>query len=154
MRILQDVEEIAGSVLLAGMALLAFANVMARYLLEFSFAFTEEIEVALLVWITMLGAAAGFKRALHLGFTFLSERLPRGIQKGLSFLSALLSVICLCVLAWYGVLQIRDEHLLSITTEALGIHQYWYTLAMPVGAFIIIVRIIQATVAALRKDRG
>lgn len=154
MRILQDVEEVAGSILLAGMALLAFANVIARYLLEYSFAFTEEIEVAMLVWLTMLGAAAGFKRALHLGFTFLSERLPPGVQKVLTVLSSGLAIICFSVLAWYGVLQIRDEHLLSITTEALGIQQYWYTLAMPVGSLIIVVRIIEATAAALRRDRS
>lgn len=151
MRFWNEFEEMLGAILLAFMALLAFANVIARYLLEFSFAFTEEIEVALLVWLTMLGAAAGFKRSLHLGFTFLSEKMPGGMQKMLAVFSAVLAIICFCVLAWFGVLQIKDEQMLSITTEALGIQQYWYTLALPVGAFFVVVRIIEATIVTLRK---
>ncbi|HMK43255.1 MAG TPA: TRAP transporter small permease [Dissulfurispiraceae bacterium] len=154
MRFWEEFEEIVGALLLAFMAILAFANIIARYLLEYSFAFTEEIEVALLVWLTMLGAAAGFRRTLHLGFNFLSERFPPHAQKLLAVMSAVLAVVCFCVLAWFGILQINEEQLLGITTEALGIQQYWYTLALPVGVCLIVIRIIEATTAMFRRARG
>ena len=54
----------------------AFLNVITRYFIQYSFAFTEEVEVACLVWLTMLGAAAGFRRGIHLGFDLLKIRFP------------------------------------------------------------------------------
>jgi TRAP-type transport system small permease protein len=147
----RNFEEIVSVVLLAVMGVLAFANVLTRYFVHYSFAFTEEIEVALLVWVTMLGGAACFKRGLHLGFTFLAERLPAGWRKALAVLSGGLMILVCAVLFRFSLTHIRDEIEMTITTEALGIHQWWYTLAIPVGCVFIVMRVIEATVAKLRE---
>ena len=68
------------------MAIFAFLNVITRYFIQYSFAFTEEVEVACLVWLTMLGAAAGFRRGIHLGFDLLKMRFPN-LEKKSWFLS-------------------------------------------------------------------
>ncbi|HUH66628.1 MAG TPA: TRAP transporter small permease [Syntrophales bacterium] len=137
--------------LLAVMSVFAFLNVLTRYLIHYSFAFTEEIEVALLVWITMLGAAAGFRRGMHLGFNFLSSKLPAAGQKLLILLGSLLGVFCFSTLFYYSIIQIQDELLLEVTTEALGIPQWWYTVALTVGSVLVIGRIIEMTVNRLRR---
>jgi TRAP-type C4-dicarboxylate transport system permease small subunit len=144
-------EEVLGASLLAVMAVLAFLNVLTRYLIQYSFAFTEEIEVALLVWLTMLGAAAGFRRGMHLGFTFLTDRLSLPAGKNFMAAGAMLSVIMFSLLFWFGIAQIRQELLLQVTTEALGIPQWWYTLALPVGSGLVIFRIIETAVRTLRR---
>lgn len=61
-RLFENLEVAAGALLLAVMAIFAFLNVVTRYFIQYSFASTEGIEVAALVWLTMLGAAAGFRR--------------------------------------------------------------------------------------------
>jgi TRAP-type C4-dicarboxylate transport system permease small subunit len=144
-------EEVISVILLAGMGILAFANVLTRYFIHYSFAFSEEIEVALLVWITMLGSAACFKRGLHLGFMFLAERLPVGWRKILAVLSGGLMILVCAILFRFSLIHIRDEIEMAITTEALGIPQWWYTLAIPVGCVFIVLRVIEATVAKLRE---
>lgn len=63
-KVYENLEEIAGVVLLVIMSVFAFVNVVTRYFIQYSFASTEEIEVACLVWLTMLGAAAGFRRGI------------------------------------------------------------------------------------------
>lgn len=146
----RNFEEIVSVVLLAVMGIIAFANVLMRYFIHYSFAFTEEIEVALLVWVTMLGGAACFKRGLHLGFTYLAEKLNADWRKALAVLSGSLMILVCAVLFRFSLIHIRDEIEMTITTEALGIPQWWYTLAIPVGCVFIILRVIEATLVKLR----
>ncbi len=138
------------TVLLAVMAVFAFLNVLTRYFIHYSFAFTEEIEVALLVWITMLGAAAGFRRCVHLGFTFLSSKAPPAGRKALLILSSLLAIFCFGVLFRYSLVQIQDELMLEVTTEALDIPQWLYTMALAAGSLLVIFRLIETTINKLR----
>ena len=56
------------------MVIVAFVNVVTRYLLHASLAFTEEVEVAFFVWVTFLGTAMAFKRKSHLAMTFFRDR--------------------------------------------------------------------------------
>jgi TRAP-type C4-dicarboxylate transport system permease small subunit len=144
-------EEVVSTALLAVMAVLAFLNVLTRYFIHYSFAFTEEIEVALLVWITMLGAAAGFRRCVHLGFNFLSSKVPPTARRGLLVISSLLTIFCFGVLLRYSLVQIQDELLLKVTTEALDIPQWLYTMALTIGSLLIIFRVIEMTVNMLRS---
>ena len=150
-KILGRFEEFVGVLLLALMALLAFVNVVTRYFIQFSFASTEEIEVACLVWLTMLGAAAGFRRGIHLGFNMLELRFPHLARHVLFPLSSLLTILTLSVLVWFSCYQIRDEVQLGTTTEALGIPHWWYSLAIPVGGALVIARVMEAS---WKKFRG
>lgn len=133
------------------MGVIAFTNVLTRYFIHYSFAFTEEIEVALLVWITMLGCAACFKRGLHLGFSYLTERIPGACRRGLDVLSGVLMILVCMLLFHLSLIHIRDEIEMSITTEALGIPQWWYTLAIPAGCVFIVLRIVEVVLARLRE---
>jgi TRAP-type C4-dicarboxylate transport system permease small subunit len=143
-KILQNGEEAAGVLLLLFMCLLAFVNVLTRYFIRYSFAFTEEVEVAGLVWLTMLGAAAGFRRGIHLGFNLLSLRFPAFGKKILFPLATGLTLITVVFLIWFGILQVRDEVSLNVQTEALNIPQWWYTLSIPIGGILILIRVLEA----------
>ncbi len=147
-------EELAAVILLAFMSVLAFLNVITRYFVHYSFASTEEIEVACLVWLTMLGASAGFRRGIHLGFDLLVIRFPRLGKNVLFPLASLLTILTLCVLIRFSLLQIRDEWALKIASEALSIPQWWYTLALPVGGVFAIFRIIEATFRKFKKEKS
>lgn len=151
-KVYENLEEVAGVILLAVMAVFAFLNVITRYFIQYSFAFTEEVEVACLVWLTMLGAAAGFRRGIHLGFDLLKLRFPKFGKNILFPLSTLLTLATICVLIWFSIYQIKDEINFKTTTEALDIPQWWYTLAIPVGGVFVIFRIIEAAFKELRKE--
>lgn len=139
----------AGTIL-AAMATLAMANVVTRYFIRYSLAFTEELEVAGLVWVTMLGAAIGFREAAHLGFDVLRARLPRWPRRLLTITGTALTVSACLVLIWGGWRQILAERALSTTSEALGLPQWLYTAGVPAGAGLIVLRALQA----LRRDLG
>jgi TRAP-type C4-dicarboxylate transport system permease small subunit len=144
-------EEALCAAMLLFMAALAFLNILTRYLTNFSLAFSEEIEVSLLVYLTMLGSAAAFKRGIHLGLVFLVGRLPPSARRWLEVGSAVLACGLFAALCWFSVRQIQDEIAMRTTSEALAIPQWWYTLGLPLGSLIIVARIVQATRRALRR---
>ena len=141
----RNAEEIVCAAMMTFMTVLGFANVVARYL-GYSMAYTEELLVMLLVWLTMLGTAAGFKRNAHLSMTFLRERLPNVGQKALEILSTVLTVGAVSVVMIVcAVYQIPDEILLHSRTLSLDLPTVYYSLAIPVGGSLIIVRVLQAS---------
>lgn len=145
-------EEACCAAMVGVMSVLAFLNILARYLTNFSLAFTEEVEVSLLVWLTLLGAAAGFKHGVHLGLTFIVERLPRRARRAVAAGGTVLAVGLFLALAWFGLWQLVDEAKMATTSEALGIPQWLYTLALPVGGIIMIGRAVQAARRGARDE--
>lgn len=152
MRRLSDrLEEGACVAVFAVMTVVAFANVVTRYAIHYALAFTEEIVVSLFVWLTLLGTAIAFREGSHLAFTYAVDRLPAPFRRASLALSAALSVGLYLALIYYGVGQIQNERLLGTTSEALAIPQWWYTLGIPVIGALVVVRIIEAAVRALRR---
>jgi C4-dicarboxylate transporter, DctQ subunit len=141
----RNAEEVICAAMMTFMTLLGFANVVARYL-GYSMAYTEELLVMLLVWLTMLGAAAGFKRNAHLSMTFFRERLPPVGQQALELLSAILTVGSLLVVMTVCVVyQIPDEFLLNSRTLSLDLPTVYYSLAIPVCGVLVVIRVLQAS---------
>jgi TRAP-type C4-dicarboxylate transport system permease small subunit len=141
----RNAEEVVCAAMMTFMTVLGFANVLARYL-GYSMAYTEELLVMLLVWLTMLGTAAGFKRNAHLSMTFFRERLPHVGQKALEILSTILTVgSVLVVMIVCVVYQIPDEILLHSRTLSLDLPTVYYSLAIPVCGVLVIVRVLQAS---------
>ena len=141
----RNAEEVVCAAMMMFMTALGFVNVAARYL-GYSMAYTEELLVMLLVWLTMLGTAAGFKRNAHLSMTFLQERLPSVGQRALEILSTTLTVgSVVVVMVVCVVYQIPDEILLKSRTLSLDLPTVYYSLAIPVGGVLIIVRVLQAS---------
>lgn len=137
----------------AVMTVVAFVNVITRYVIQYSLAFTEELVVSLFVWMTLLGAAVAFREGSHLAFTWLLERVPRPVRRTALALSSVLSLALFACLVYYGVGQIRTERLMGTTSEALAIPQWWYTAGLPLFGMLAIVRIVQAAWAADRAVR-
>jgi TRAP-type C4-dicarboxylate transport system permease small subunit len=150
--IAEHLEEMLGAFLLAAMACLAFANVVTRYVFEYPLAFTEELEVNALVWLTMFGTSAAFRRRHHLRMLFFQDKFPAKIQRLLHIGVALLSIGLFVSLGYLGYLQLMDERFLEITSESLNFPQWTYTVCIPVGCAMIVLRIIQVTIQDLKEQ--
>ena len=144
-------EEILCASLFAVMAIVMFVNIIARYLLKYSLAFTEELVVSLFVWVTLLGASIAFRQQSHLGFSFLIQRLPRNMQRILLWLSAVLGAFLFGVLIYFAIRQIGDEISLGITSSGIGLPQWWYTIGVPVWSCLVIARIFQGAYSVSAK---
>jgi len=134
------------------MALLAFVNVITRYIFQVPLAFTEEIEINAMVWLTLFGTSAAFRRRHHLKMLFFQDRLPTKVRVWLNYIIGLLGVGLFASLGYLGYMQLQEERILEIISESLGVPQWIYTVCIPIGCSLIVFRIIQATVSEHRKQ--
>jgi len=150
--ITEHLEEVLGASLLAAMACLAFANVVTRYVFHYPLAFTEELEVNALVWLTMFGTSSAFRRRRHLSMLFFQDKFSKNIRHYLHYGISLLSIGLFVSLGYFGYMQLIDERFLEISSESLNIPQWIYTTCIPVGCFMIVLRIIETMVQDIRGE--
>ena len=148
---LTHLEEALCAFLFSVMSIITFGNVITRYLLKYSFAFTEEIVVSFFVWLTLLGASIAFREQSHLALTFIVERLNLKAQKAFLWLSAGLGAALFTFLIYFSIRQLGEEIALQITSSGIGVPQWWYTVGMPLFSILIIFRIFQGARRASQK---
>ena len=75
-RIVNEIEETAIAILLGGMVLVTFANVVARYGFNASLLWGLEVTLILFAWLVIFGVSYGFKITSHLGVDALINVMP------------------------------------------------------------------------------
>jgi TRAP-type C4-dicarboxylate transport system permease small subunit len=146
-------EEWACAATMALLCLITFANVLVRYLSNFSFAFTEEISVWLMVVMTLFGSAAAFTRRAHISITWFIEKLP---PRGLALVrrwGLVASMLMFALLAVLGTRMAWDDYAYDVTTPAMGLPQWLYTVWLPVLSLLVLWRLLQAFFRAPAPDR-
>ncbi len=147
MKVLDKIEEYICAFLLFFMAALAFANVLVRYLTDGSLAFTEELIVNLFVWITVLGGAIAFRKKAHLGVELVVNHLPLRWQKAAVIFGGICSVALFVLLFNQGIGLVAQEYKNKMVTYSMALPMWWFGLAVPIGALMMIVRAVQATIS-------
>lgn len=113
------------------------AQIVCRFGLNSSLAWSEELARYALVWSAMVGAAVAYRRGEHIAVTTLAERLS---PRTLGFLSGTVHVIVgafsLFLLYQSAMLTMRTfaRHQTSV---ALQLELGWIYLAVPVGAALM-----------------
>ncbi len=143
MKVLEYFEEIILVIAFAAITAVTFLNVVTRNLAGVSISFTEEITINLLVLITFLGAAAGVRKYAHLGFTLFFDKGNRTFRLFIVFFTGLMGLLLFGVLCWYGIEMVQFQLMMGQKTPALGMPQWILSLALPVGAFMCVIRTIQ-----------
>ena len=139
-------EDWVGAALMAILALITFANVVVRYLTDQSFAWTEELSVVLMVFLTMVAASAALVRNAHVRIEVFTDGAPPGRRRVLESLSALASVIAFLILAGLGARLAWDDWRFDVTTPGIGLPQWWYTVWLPLLALLLAARAMQRLV--------
>lgn len=143
MKWLDRLEEYLCAALIMFMSLLAFANVIVRYLTDDSLAFTEELVINLFVLVTLLGASIAFRRNAHLGVTLLVDLLPKSCRKWFAVLSGVAGVAVFAMLLYHGVDMVIQEYTSEMKTYSMGLPMWWFGLSVPLGSLLIIIRVVQ-----------
>jgi TRAP-type C4-dicarboxylate transport system permease small subunit len=72
-----------------------------------------------------------------IGIDMFAKRLPKKAQKALDIIFKIMILVFLCILVYYGIRMTRTGWKRQIT--ALGISYGWVTMAVPTGAFFMII---------------
>ena len=142
--------EQATAALLAAITLIVAFEVVSRYILNVSFAWSEEISRHFFIWASFLGAGVALKRGAHIGVDSLVTRLSQSMRQRLRSIVTVLVVTFGLLLLYYGILamptMIRQE---SIT---MGFSMGWVFIAAPLGG--VILAWLQGREMIRRQGRG
>jgi TRAP-type transport system small permease protein len=97
------------AVLLACMVAIVFANVVARYYLSASLAWSEELARFMLIWLVFLGAILAYVDNEHLGLDLFVKKMPKKAALALACVTDLLVLYALWLVLWGGYLMTVDS---------------------------------------------
>lgn len=140
---LLTVERIVAALGMAGICFISFANVLVRYISNYSFAFTEEYSVFLMVLVTFVGASAAVARNAHMRVAFFAERGTRW-RRFCRITAHLASLAMFGLIVWYGARLAWDQYRFEELSAGLGVPTWIYTIWMPLLALLILGRILFA----------
>lgn len=109
--------------LLAGMAIMVFGNVVLRYGFNSGILVSEEMARYFFVWLTFVGAVVTFRESAHLGVETLVQRFGRTGRLLCLILSDLIILFCMIAFFWGTWKQYPINA--SMTAPVIGIHMNW-----------------------------
>lgn len=98
-----------------------------------------------LIWTCMLGADLTLRAGNHIRVTALPDALGPRARAVLNLLLLLLMVPFLAFLAWYGVKLVTSNWSRPLATS--GFSYGWVTLALPVGAVLMLISVARRLVS-------
>ena len=96
-------------VLLALMVVIVFSNVIARYFLNASLAWSEEVSRFMMIWLVFLGAVMAYVKGEHLGLDIALKVLPEKGARGLQVIVNILVIYAVFNLLSGGVVLALDS---------------------------------------------
>ena len=129
-------EERAAVVLLAGLTILVFISALMRTL-KMPLNWAQDVALIAFAWMIFLGSDIAVRGPGLIGVNLFAKKFPATIQKGLDIIFKVIIILFLGILVVNGFQMTIDGWEREITT--LGISYSWVTMAVPVGAFFMII---------------
>ena len=134
-RVLRLIAEVPAASLVLAEIVVLFSGVAARYVFHAPLIWTDELASILFLWLAMLGSVVALQRSEHMRLTAIVGGMAapaRARIEALAMASVAVFLVLMLPSAWEYA---ADEWF--IETPALGIHNTWRAMAIPVGAALM-----------------
>lgn len=126
--------------ILAAMSIVVFANVVLRYVTNYSIVWAEELARYLMIWMTFLGAGLVLRFGGHVAIDSVHHMLPRRAAQVLRVGLALLMIAFFSTMAWQGYDYMQRARFQ--TTPALRLSFAHVYAVFPVGFGLLIIHLL------------
>ena len=150
-KMLSLLEDNICAIILLTMTLLTCVNVFARYVLNSSMPFVEELTSLGLIILSLTGAAVAAKREAHLGLTVVTDFMPAKYQKLCILLGHLLGTAFGILILYFGFLMAKQEFVLKQLTAGMQWPEWMFGMFVPISGAVLAVRYILLFVVTLLK---
>ena len=137
---------------MAALALITFANVIARYFTSQSFAWTEEFSVFLMIVLALVGSSAAVARDRHIRIEYFSESGSSNRRRVLARLGAMLVALLFLLIAVLSLRLVWDDYRFGETSPGIGVPQWWYSIWLPILSFGIALRALGLFIRRERRS--
>ncbi|HUH61093.1 MAG TPA: TRAP transporter small permease [Candidimonas sp.] len=128
------------ALLLALMTIVTFAQVIARYIFNYSFVWALELTTFLFGGLIFLGLSYGVRVGAHIGVDALVKILPRTLAHRIGVVATVLCLLYAAIVfvgSWIYVGKIYD---IGILAQDIPIPQWVPRLVMPIGFALLFLR--------------
>ena len=150
--LLVRIEEIICVIALSIMTVLAFVNVVSRYVFSASFSFSEEITTYLFVLLSLIGAAVAARRGQHLGFTAILDILRPRTKRLVQIFSFFLGTVYSGAICWYGIQMVGSQVARHQVTAGMQWPEWIFGSFVPIGALFVTVEFLILLVETVKEE--
>ena len=160
LRILDRLEELLITVLIAGATLIIFVAVMHRYLVTIPFfypylfpinlSWAQELCIFMFVWMAKFGAAYGVRTGIHVGVDVLVNKLSPQKRKATVLFSLLCGALFTFVVGSMGAKFVYGLYHTDQVTPDLELPSWLIYLCVPLGSYLMCFRFLQVAVSFWR----
>lgn len=118
------------------MLLLVFAQVISRYVFNYTPYFGEELARYLFVWVVFLSLPLVARYGGHMAIETLTSRVKGGALKFLNITADIFTIIFMGVMVWYGVVMVMRTS--YQTSPAMQIPMSWVYAVIPFGCAVML----------------
>lgn len=141
-RVPLKIEDWLTVLVMGALALITFANVLARYFTSHSFAWTEEFSVFLMIVLALVGSSAAVARDRHIRIEYFSDSGSMARRRNLSRIGAVLVALLFALIAVLSIRLVWDDYRFNETSPGIGIPQWWYSIWLPIISIGIALRAV------------
>lgn len=140
MRWLERFEEGLIALLLAGMTLLTFVQVIARYVFNYSFVWALEVVGVMFAWLIFIGMSYGVRVGAHIGVDALVKVLRPKAARTVSVVAAALCLVYALIVTFGGFQYVRKIYEVGILMQDVPIQQWIPRVVLPLGFALLALR--------------
>ncbi len=150
-RALNLFEEATTAILFALATVLAFAEVVLRYLFNGSLG-SMELVIFSLIWASLIGASSGIRHGVHIHVEILVDRLPKALARKITLVSLVISAIFTTFLFVFGIQFVSFVVQTGQTTPEMRLPAWIFYSVIPISTGLMTVRFCQEFYQLLRRE--
>lgn len=146
-----SIESVIVAVVMLTMLTLVFLGVISRYVLHFSFSFTEELVCAMFVLLSTVGGALASKENGHYTLDLITGMMKPKMKKVFLIIDTALTCAAASVLLYTGITMVKSQMKIGSLSIALKIPNWVYGAFVPLGLAFILIRSIEFIVKTFKN---
>lgn len=151
-KIINSLEESVISLLLVGMTLLVFSEVVLRFGFNTGIHWSQEVTLYMMAWFVLFGASYGVKVGAHIAVDSFVKLFPEPMRRAMGLLSVSIC-IAYCVIfmvgAWGYLAKLKK---INLEMEDLEIQRWMSESIILIGFLLLLFRFLQLGIKIIKGD--
>lgn len=150
---LEKIEKFVSCACVSVMAVLIFANVIARKWFDNSLTIADEMPTYLFVLMSFMGTAIAARRKAHLGLSIITDRVSPRTRLIISMIMYGVAALFCLLIVIFGVQMVISQYQLGQETAAMQWPEWIYGSFVPVGAAFSMLAFLEGIADMAREYR-
>lgn len=138
---IEAISKVFMALLVMALILVVSMQVANRYTLKIPLAWTQEVSLFSLIWMSFIGASVAVRHHAHFTVMLLQDLVPDAWSRWINMVVYLLMLVLALVLLVYGVDFARMG--LGRLSSAMEVRMIWFYLAIPTAAALMTVYLLE-----------